>query len=393
MRIVSKLLAAATAAAAITALVATPALADPPSGVTPKPRDVVGVGSDTIQNVFDQFSVDYNVTHTTGKLYSWDALNPTTGAMGDTIQTKSGSANCSMPRPDGSSAGISALENTKTTTGGLPCINYARSSRARASTDPTTISFINLAGDAVTVATQPGSHAPANLLTTAALTGIYNCSITHWNQIPGNTGGSTATISAFIPQNGSGTRSFFLGALGLTSPGSCVSSSATRAGAAGANDNTLQENEGVAPILNKNKANVIFPFSVGKWIAEKFHSASCGTIAQCFADPTNCHPTGTQNKFGCATAGTMVLNKINGTAPTLHSGANTVINPGFTATFTRLLFVVVNAPQGTIPASLKSYFGPTGFTCNSAKSSTDLRNYGFLVLPKGGGPGTCGFAS
>ncbi len=393
MRIVSKLLAAATAAAAITAMVGTPALADPPSGVTPKPRDVLGVGSDTIQNVFDQFSLDYNATHTTGKLYSFDALNPTNGAMGDPIQLKSGSSNCNIPRPDGSSAGISALENTKTTTGGQPCINFARSSRARASTDPTTISFINLAGDAVTVATQPGSNAPANLLTTAALTGIYNCTITHWNQIPGNTGGSNAVISAFIPQNGSGTRSFFLGALGLTSPGSCVSSSATRAGAAGANDDTLQENEGVAPILNKNKANVIFPFSVGKWIAEKFHSASCGTIAQCFAHPTNCHPTGSQNKFGCATAGTMVLNKINGTLPTTGSGANTRINPGFTATFTRLLFVVVNAPAGTIPASLKSYFGPTGFTCNSAKSSTDLRNYGFLVLPKGGGPGTCGFAS
>ena len=76
MRIVSKLLAAATAAAAITAMVATPALADPPSGVTPKPRDVVGVGSDTIQNVFDQFSHDYNATHTSGKLYSWDATQP-----------------------------------------------------------------------------------------------------------------------------------------------------------------------------------------------------------------------------------------------------------------------------------------------------------------------------
>ena len=394
MRIVSKLLGAATAALAITAMVATPALADPPSGVTPKAKDVVGVGSDTIQNVLDQFSVDYNKTHATGKLYSFDATNPTTGAMGDPIQLKASTpkATCNIPRPDGSSAGITALENTMAT-GGRPCIDFARSSRARASTDPTTISFINLAGDAVTVATQPGSNAPATLLTTAALTGIYNCSITHWNQIPGNTGGSNAVISAFIPQNGSGTRSFFLGALGLTNPGSCVSSSATRAGAAGANDNTLQENEGVAPILNKNKANVIFPFSVGKWIAEKFHSASCGTIAQCFADPTHCTPTGSQNKFGCNTAGTMVLNEINGTEPTRGSGANTTINPGFSASFTRLLFMVVNAPEGTIPTYLKPYFGPTGFTCNSKTSSTDLRNYGFLVLPKGGGPGTCGFAS
>jgi len=393
VRIVSKLLVAATAAAAITTLVATPALADPPNGVTPKPADFVGVGSDTTQFVFDQLSVDYNATHTTGKLYSWDATNPANGAIGDPIQTKSGSASCNIPRPNGSSAGITALENTMTTTGGKPCIDYARSSRARASTDPNTISFINLAGDAVTVATQPSSHRPANLLTTAALTGIYNCTIRRWNQIPGNAGGSTALISPFIPQNGSGTRSFFLGALGLTAPGPCVSSSATRAGALGANDNTLEENEGVAPILNTNKLNVIFPFSVGKWIAENFHSASCGTIAQCFAHPTQCTPTGTQNRFGCNTHGTMLLNKLNGTSPTTGTGLNTRINPGFTATFTRLLFEVVNAPAGTIPTALRSRFGPTGFTCNSAKATTDLRNYGFLVLPKGGGPGTCGFAS
>src|SRR6516225_6985456 len=189
-------------------MVASPALADPPTGVTPKPKDVIGVGSDTTESVFNQLSVDYNKTHTTGKLYSFDA-------------TPQPSTNCSIPRPFGSSAGIMALENTKTTTGGAPCIDYARSSRARGSTDPATISFIDLAGDAVTVATQPGSNAPASLLTTSVLTGIYNCSITTWNAIPGNSGGSTATIAAMLPQNGSGTRSFFLGAIGLTAPGGC----------------------------------------------------------------------------------------------------------------------------------------------------------------------------
>jgi ABC-type phosphate transport system substrate-binding protein len=391
VRIVSKLLAAATAAVAITALAATPALADPPSGVTPKPRDVVGVGSDTTEFVLDQLSHDYNATHPTGQLFSWDAINPTNGAEHDTIQTKSGSANCSIPRPFGSSEGIAALENTKTTTGGQPCINYARSSRARGSTDPTTISFINLGGDAVTVATQPNGHIPAGGLTTADLTGIYNCTITKWNQIPGNSGGSTATIAAMLPQNGSGTRSFFLGAIGLTAPGPCVSTSATRQGAAGANDNTLEENEGVDPSLNLNKLNVIFPFSVGKWIAEKFHSGSCGTIAQCFAHPTTCSHTG-KNLFGCNTHGTMILDNLNGTAPTTGTGNGTKINPGFSATFTRLLFDVVNAPEGTIPASLKSYFGPTGFTCNSTVSTKDLTNYGFLVLAKGTSAGDCGFA-
>jgi len=391
VRIVSKLLVAATAAAAITALVATPALADPPTGVTPRPTDVVGVGSDTIQNVMDQFSVDYNKTHSTGKLYSWDATNPVTGVAGDTIKTKSGSSTCSIPRPNGSGAGITALENTGTTTGSQPCINFARSSSGRASTDPNTISYITLGGDAVTVATQPGSHAPANLLTTAALTGIYNCTIRKWNQIVGNSGGATSTIVPMLPQDGSGTRKFFLGALGLTAPGACVSTSKTAQGSGHVNDNTLEENEGVAPSLNTNKTNVIFPFSVAKYIAEKFHSAKCGTISQCAAKPNNCHPTGTQNKFGCDTHGTMVLNKINGTSPTVGTGTSTKVNPKFTATFTRLVFEVVNAPQGTIPASLKKYFGPTGFTC-SAKGKTDLQNYGFLALPAGTTAGHCGAA-
>ena len=387
MRIVTKLLGAATAAVAITALAATPALADPPTGTVPKPRDIVGVGSDTTQSVLDQLSVDYNATHTVGRLFSWDAVNPATGAQHETIQVKSGSANCAIPRPFGSSEGITALENTLKTTGGQPCINYARSSRARSSTDPATISFINLGGDAVTYATQPGTHAPANL-TTAQLQGIYNCTLTNWSQV----GGTSAPIAAMLPQNGSGTRSFFLGAIGLTAPGPCVSTSATRQGAAGANDQTLEENEGVDPSLNMNKADVIFPFSVGKWIAERFHSASCGTVANCFAHPSQCHPTATQNMFGCNTSGTMKLNSINSTAPTLGTGANTRINPGFTPTFTRLLFIVANAPQGTVPANLKSYFGPTGFTCTGALAKKHLKSYGFLVLPNGTSAGDCGFA-
>jgi hypothetical protein len=350
----------------------------------------VGVGSDTTEFILDQLSADYNASHSTGKLYSWDAINPSNGMQNDPIQLKSGSTSCNIPRPFGSSAGITALENTQKT-GTHPCIDFARSSRPRATTDPTTISFINLAGDAVTYATQPGSHAPTNL-TTADLTGIYNCSITKWNQIPGNSGGSSATIAAMLPQNGSGTRAFYLGAIGLTAPGSCVSTSATRQGAAGANDNTLEENEGVDPSLNKNKANVIFPFSVGKWIAEKFHSASCGTVSACFAHPTNCKPTASQNVFGCNTHGTMALDDINGTAPTVGTGGSTVINPAFTPTFTRLLYDVVNAKQGTIPANLAKYFGPTGFTCTNATAKKHLRNYGFLVLPNGTAAGDCGFA-
>jgi ABC-type phosphate transport system substrate-binding protein len=369
----------------------------------PVPGDVAGVGSDTTQNVFDQFSADYNVTHKTGgtQLYGWDATNPITGAMGDTIVTKhtaGDSTTCSVPRPDGSSAGISALENTKTV-GGSPCIDFSTSARGRSSSDPTTISFISLAGDGVTYATQPGSNAPA-ALTGADLTGIYNCSITKWTQIPGNSGGSSAAIAAMLPQSGSGIRSVFLAAIGLTAPGSCVSTSATRQGAAGASDNTLQQNEGVAPSLNANAANVIFPFSIGKYLAEQFHSASCGTIAQCFADPSHCTPSAGLNLFGCDTHGTLQLNPITESGGTVTNPTTpfppvhkSTLNLGFDPSFLLLLYEVVNAPKGTVPAKLAPFFGPSGYTCTNATAKADLKNYGFAVLPAGTSPGHCGAAS
>src|SRR5215469_18341065 len=60
MRTYHKLIAAAAVAATATAVAVVPAIADPPGHKVPRPQDITGVGSDTIQNVFDQFSVDYN---------------------------------------------------------------------------------------------------------------------------------------------------------------------------------------------------------------------------------------------------------------------------------------------------------------------------------------------
>jgi ABC-type phosphate transport system substrate-binding protein len=397
MRMFSKLLAGSAAALAVVALTAGPALADPPGKTVPKPGDVVGVGSDTIQNVMNQFSHDFNATHSKGpKLYSWDATNPKTGAINDPIVTKKGCK--AIPRPDGSSAGITALTTQNASTSGHPCMDFARSSRDRASTDPSTISFVDLAGDAVTYATQPGTHAPSGGLTTAQLTAIYECKVTNWSQV----GGSSGPIHAFIPQSGSGTAAFFLAAIAVTTPGSCVSSSATKTGSAGHSDNTLEENEGVAASLNKSKADVIFPFSVGKYIAERYHSAKC-LNSKCTANSSGvvCKPSKSQNLFGCDTHGTMALNKINGTAPSkpfplTNSSKNPVINPGFTAGFQRTLFEVVRSPEsggvGSIPTYLKPFFGPTGWVCSTTAAKTDLKNYGFRVLKAGPTAGDCGSA-
>jgi len=372
MRMLNKLIAVTAVAASATAMAIGPALADPPKGVTPKASDVVGVGSDTLEFLLDQFSFDYNRSHTTGpKLYSWDALNPVTG-LTDNISTKAG---CSaIPRPDGSSAGITTLDaNTKV--GTHFCVDFARSSRGRASTDPAKgpggIVFVALGKDAVTYATNATTNAPSNL-TTAQLNAIYSCTDTNWSQV----GGTSGPINAQLPQTSSGTRAFFLKAIGLATPGACVNS-------------TAEENEGIDPVLAG--PNTIFPYSIGKYIAEKFHSAKC-TNATCTGSPA-CKPTSTQNRFGCDTHGKMVLRSINGTKPTTGTGTKTVINAHFSANFIRTVYAVVRwaSTKNNIPAYLQKFFDaakkpgasgpPSGWICSNSTAHQDLINYGFLPTP------------
>jgi ABC-type phosphate transport system substrate-binding protein len=350
---------------------------------SPAETDATGVGSDTIQNVLDQFAADYNptVSTTATHIYSWDATNPLNGTIGDSIAEKTGCS--SIPRPDGSSAGITQLATfQKTHDGKAFCTSFARSSRPRASTDPAFapggIAFVDLAGDAVTWSAQTTTNAPATL-TTAQLAAIYNCTDTNWSQV----GGANAPIHAFIPQSGSGTRAFFLTAIGVANPGSCVSD----------DGGLLEENEGVNPVLND--PNAIFPYSIGKYVAEKFHSTACITKSTCApnANGIACNHAPGKNLFGCDTHGTMVLKEINGVAPTTGSGGSTVINSAFPATFQRTVFEVVPYDPNTtdhIPGSeagapggvnLEKLFGASGFVCSSSKAKTDLKNYGFLVTP------------
>ena len=105
---------AVASAVAGTMLIGTisPALADPPSGTNPTVNDIVGVGSDTTQDVVNALSVAYNAQAAAGapQVYSWDAFGANLPA--GNITTKAGCT--SMPRPNGSGAGIGALKNDTT---------------------------------------------------------------------------------------------------------------------------------------------------------------------------------------------------------------------------------------------------------------------------------------
>src|SRR5260370_9759989 len=86
MRVVSKIAGVAAAAATTMTLGLGPALADPPSGTTPALVDVVGVGSDTTQLVMDAISASWAAGAPLHKIYTWDAVNPTTRTTRDPIE-------------------------------------------------------------------------------------------------------------------------------------------------------------------------------------------------------------------------------------------------------------------------------------------------------------------
>jgi ABC-type phosphate transport system substrate-binding protein len=378
-----------------------PCQSGPPSCPIAPHFSIVGVGSDTTGSLFDQLSVLYDQKHPNPPcvrcLLSWGATNPRTGAIGDPIMTK---LVCPpIPRPDGSSSGIIAL-TMGFTTGEVPCVDFARSSRGRSPTDPPYgpggISFITLAGNAVTYATQPGGAAPRSL-TRAQLAAVFTCKVTNWDQI----GGKDAPIDAQLPRSGSDTRTLFLTALGgrvPISPGKCVDA------AKGEGQNNLPaENQGVSTYLQG--PDVIYPYSVGQYLAESYHSAKCLNTSCTPVKGVVCTPRKGQNLFGCDTHGTMMLNSINGTAPTTpfplpaQCGFKCpVINPGFTHLFTGSLYTVVPyvGPSG-IPPYLLPIFGPAGFICTNPAAKVTMADYGFRVYPPGTptghSPALCGETS
>jgi ABC-type phosphate transport system substrate-binding protein len=350
---------------------AAPALADPINGhgkaVTPRATDIVGVGSDTNEFLFDQLSVDYNKAFPKrAQLYSWDALNPKTG-LTDNIATKAG---CSkIPRPDGGSAGLLVFyANTQIGPKGHKhyCVDYVRSTRGRSSKDPAKgkggVVFVVLAKDAITYATNGGkaaTNAPGNL-STAQLAAIYTCTDRKWNQVGGT---SSKLIRPFLPQTGSGLRSSFLKIIGVDTPGTCVNSS-------------VQQNEGTNKLL-LNNPNALVPYSVAKYLSQVYRSNPC----------TGPKIAG-KNQFGCDEHGDLKLNSINGTKPTVGKGAAQKINRAFTPAFVNTIYDVVRwaSTRDNIPAYLEPVFASgsakvKGWVCSSKAAIKDIIAYGFLATP------------
>ncbi|MEU6346608.1 Ig-like domain repeat protein [Streptomyces sp. NPDC046977] len=249
-----------TAVALVSAVVAgglalaSPAQADPDLGAF---RKLVGVGSDTTQDVMNALAGDVvngksyagsAVSAGSVRVASYDAIDPHTGSVTSTVVTRSGGA--PFWRPNGSGAGRSALSASLSgnkfnspNSGSFTIkgqVDFARSSGGP-SASGTALTYIPMARDAVGVAVR---GAALQNLTVDQLHDIYNGTLDEVDGRP---------VTPFIPQTGSGTRKFFLAAIGLND------------GDLAKTVTTVQENQ-ANDALKADGALV--PFSVASWIAQ-----------------------------------------------------------------------------------------------------------------------------
>ncbi|MFJ8492647.1 Ig-like domain repeat protein [Streptomyces sp. NPDC094038] len=197
------------------------AYADPGAGITT--HQLVGVGSDVTQDVLDALAgetvngTSYASSAVTADGYtlaSYDATEPGTGSTTSQIQTRTGGPK--FLRPNGANAARVALSDS--VAGGNYAvsgsandgtvdikdqIDFARNTSAPAVAG-SALTAVPYARDAVGFAAKGSALAQ---LTKQQLHDIYTGALTEINGV---------TIHPFIPNSGSGTRSFFQKAIGVT---------------------------------------------------------------------------------------------------------------------------------------------------------------------------------
>jgi hypothetical protein len=266
-------LGAVSLGAVVLSLAATlPAYAD----YAPGPSDIVGVGGDTPQ--FDlAFGADgdtsghlgFNASHPVNRLVTFLAtadgnaraayqdgstlsspvpLNPT-------VTLRAGTS--PVQRVQSSGAAITAL---LADTGSPEKINFVFSaSRPTAAQQGTAASngwgylhVVQIGDDAVQIGAASGSHAPAGLSINDLL-GIYKGTYVHWNDIPGNSGGSTAAIVPMLPPSSSSITKTFLADLKTANGGTAPTLSS--------NVKTVEQNDPSAITGSASPQDAIAPFS------------------------------------------------------------------------------------------------------------------------------------
>lgn len=337
---------------ATASLVAAGVLAAGTATAEPVSGSYVAVGSDTLEASMNALANGTSVTGATVRVAAggnnfgnYDAF-PT----GSRIQTKP--AGPFFVRPSGSGNGVTALRASitgnawqgQTITGQVDIARSSSGPGANANANGL-LAYVPYARDAVAYAYKAADSTAASVLanlTAAQLTAIYSASTP--------TTISGVTITPRLPQSGSGTRSFFLGAIGVSTPGAAVQS---------ADNTTAGPAENDATVLGSNQ---IIPFSVANWVAQS-NNVAVNTIGS----------TG------------VLLGSPLGVAPFTGSGTSLVANGAYYSdtTFGRDTYLVVEYARITS--------GSPTYDAGLASLVTQLVSYGALPSTPGAVKSRFGF--
>ena len=342
---------AALAVAAMAFGAAAPAMADPTDY-----KPLVGVGSDTTEGLVGGLAT---VVPTIG---SYDAVGSST------IKVRSDGP--TFNRPNGSGNGQKALTASinPNTTDKWPAgtgvditgqIDFARSSSGPSGSLPgSQLTFIPFARDAVTYAVSAASDFPRDIAKGDAsqdsispapftLRNIYRGTVTTYT----DANFQSVTIRPLLPQTGSGTRSFWIGQLGLTEANITAGGVATDLG------NTVQEHNGT---FVTGKGDIV-PFSVAQYIAQGNHGSLPTTVAE--------------------RRGNIELGRIGTIKPFVPvDGGGIELNSAFP--ITRLVYNVVSTARltgsGAADVQLQQTF--VGTSSSVCQAGATIRQYGFGTI-------------
>lgn len=320
-KIAFALAAAALAAGTVGGSVAS---ADPVG--SPQYRQLSGVGSDTTQDVMNGLAnaVTINGTKVIG---SYDA----TGSANVTTKDPATTPGCTIARPNGSGAGRTALLNSLQAGNG--CLDFARSSSLNLAAATPGLTYIPYAIDAVSYAITPGSSIPRKLAL-SDLKAIYHCDPNYVGS------GPNYDMTVYLPQAGSGTRSFWESQMGITDAD-------VVAGVYGC----IKDKKGTTPVQEHDGRvlddTAIVPFSIAQYQAQ-----SSQTIADL--------------------RGRAILGTIDGLSPT-------TLNSGF-GVKRDVYNVIPTSKVGTAPFSTV-FAGPNALIC---QQTSVINTYGFATNPNCG---------
>lgn len=247
----------------------------------PQANDVVGVGSDIVQNAMD-FLADgygtdggYNTGGNKNRVISFDATadgngrnaftDPSIGtstALNPTVTLRAGTY--PVQRPNGGTAGISALINDTATP---HLIDFVRSpskptaqQQNTATQEGMQLHTIEFAKDDQVIATAATTNAPS-ALSVDDLVNIYDGTYTKWGDVPGYSGPAPDdAIVPLIPQNGAGVQKVFLNALKAANNNQSITVNYPTVRQVQQNDPTT-----ITGLSAAERPNAIVPFPVGRY--------------------------------------------------------------------------------------------------------------------------------